>query len=410
MFRLPFLFIATGLALFGLFNLATLLQASGWIFQPPRSPSGWLFVHWLILGWATMIAMGAVYQLISVVLQRDVFSRRLGFVQFGVYFAGVLGLLAGFGFFRVQWIALFAALALLGILLFVLNIGLTILQAARWNPITLSSAAALLYLLLTGLAGLSMGINFAFGLWPEWHEPLFYSHIWMGTVGWFGLLITGFSYKMLPMFYLAHGIPDRLPRIITWLWNAAVLAGVALFLAGFLTFGFGVSLGLLTLAVYAYNVYITKVRKARHKKNPGGGIRVSVYSARALAVTCSAALALMLIAPERATDERFLVLFAWAYLWGWVAMTILGYLSKIVPFLWWTHKYGPRAGKEKTPAMGDLLDDRQAVFGLAAVGLCLLAVMVGLGMEQAVWTRWSLGALSLFSLYYVFLIARVFAR
>jgi len=37
-------------------------------------------------------------------------------------------------------------------------------------------------------------------------------------------------------------------------------------------------------------------------------------------------------------------------------------------------------------------------------------VMVGLGMEQAVWTRWSLGALSLFSLYYVFLIARVFAR
>jgi len=152
------------------------------------------------------------------------------------------------------------------------------------------------------------------------------------------LLITGFSYKMLPMFYLAHGIPDRLPRIITWLWNAAVLAGVALFLAGFPTFGFGVSLGLLTLAVYAYNVYITKVRKARHKKNPGGGIRVSVYSARALAVTCSAAFALMLIAPERATDERFLVLFAWAYLWGWVAMTILGYLSKIVPFLWWTHK------------------------------------------------------------------------
>ena len=42
MFRLPFLFIATGLALFGLFNLATLLQASGWILQPPRSPSGWL--------------------------------------------------------------------------------------------------------------------------------------------------------------------------------------------------------------------------------------------------------------------------------------------------------------------------------------------------------------------------------
>jgi hypothetical protein len=163
MFRLPFLFIATGLVLFGLFNLATILQASGWILQPPRSPSGWLYVHWLILGWATMIAMGAVYQLISVVLQRDVYSRRLGYIQFGVYTAGSLGLLAGFAFFRVQWIALFAVLALIGILLFVLNIGVTIIQAGRWNAITLSSASALLYLLLTGLVGLLMGQNLPSG-------------------------------------------------------------------------------------------------------------------------------------------------------------------------------------------------------------------------------------------------------
>lgn len=410
MFRLPFLFIATGLALFGLYNLATLLQAAGWILQPPRSPSGWLYVHWLILGWATMIAMGAVYQLISVVLQRDVFSRRLGYVQYTVYTAGAIGLMAGFAFSQLRWIAFFALLALLGILLFVLNIGLTIYQAARWNPITLSTAAALLYLLLTGVAGLLMGFNFAFGLWPEWHEPLFFSHVWMGTVGWFGLLITGFSYKMLPMFYLAHGVPDRFPKIVTLMWNAAVLAGVAFFLTGAPVAGFVVSLGLLTLALYAYNAYVSQVRKARHKRNPGNGVLASVYSTRVVAAVATLAFAFQLIFPEQATNERVIVIFAWAYLWGWVALTILGYLSKIVPFLWWTHKYGPLAGKEKTPAMADLLDDRQAAIGLAAVGAGLAAVLIGLGLEQAVWTRWSLGALSLFLLYYLYLIARVFVR
>ena len=410
MFRLPFLFIATGLVLFGLFNLATILQASGWILQPPSSPSGWLYVHWLILGWATMIAMGAVYQLISVVLQRDVFSRRLGYIQFGVYTAGSLGLLAGFAFFRVQWIALFAVLALIGILLFVLNIGVTIVQAARWNAITLSSASALLYLLLTGLVGLLMGLNFAFGLWPAWHDRLFFTHIWMGTVGWFGLLITGFSYKMLPMFYLAHGLSDRVPRIVLFLWNAAVLAGIAFFLAGDPAAGITVSLGLLALAFFAYNVYVTQVRQARHKKNPGNGVLASVYSTRALAVVTVATFIFMGILPEQAADERTLVTIAWAYLWGWVALTILGYLAKIVPFLWWTHKYGPRAGKGRTPTMGEMLDERRVAYGLAAVAAAMVAVMVGLGMDAAVWLRWSLAALSLFSLYYTYLIARVFTR
>lgn len=232
----------------------------------------------------------------------------------------------------------------------------------------------------------------------------------MGTVGWFGLLITGFSYKMLPMFYLAHGLSDRVPRIVLFLWNAAVLAGIAFFLAGDPAAGITVSLGLLALAFFAYNVYVTQVRQARHKKNPGNGVLASVYSTRALAVVTAAAFLLMGILPEQAADERTLVTIAWAYLWGWVALTILGYLAKIVPFLWWTHKYGPRAGKGRTPTMGEMLDERRVAYGLAAVAAAMVAVMVGLGMDAAVWLRWSLAALALFSLYYTYLIARVFTR
>lgn len=94
----------------------------------------------------------------------------------------------------------------------------------------------------------------------------------MGTVGWFGLLITGFSYKMLPMFYLAHGLSDRVPRIVLFLWNAAVLAGIAFFLAGDPAAGITVSLGLLALAFFAYNVYVTQVRQARHKESRQRGV------------------------------------------------------------------------------------------------------------------------------------------
>lgn len=410
MFRLPFLFIATGLAGFALYAFSTIAQAAVWIAQPPRIPAGWFHVHLLVLGWATMIAMGAVYQLLNVVLQKDVFSRKLGYVHYALYTVGTVGLLAGFAAGRVQWIAVFAALAWIGIVLFAVNIGVTLVRAGQWNPITLSTASSILFLVLTGLAGLFMGFNFAFRLWPEWHERLFYAHMWLGTIGWFGLLITGFSHKMLPMFYLAHGVSNRMAYVVFGLWNAAVLAGAAAFLTDAPFPAVGAAVGLLTLAVYAYNVHTTQIRKARHKKSPGAGVLAAVYSTRALAVVCTAALAYTLFAPERATDERSVVIFGWAYLWGWVALTILGYLSKIVPFLWWTHKYGSRVGKEKIPTMSDLLEDRYVAVGLALVAASLVMLIIGLGMDDAVLIQWSGAALSLFSLLYACLIGWVFAR
>ncbi len=60
--------------------------------------------------------------------------------------------------------------------------------------------------------------------------------------------------------------------------------------------------------------------------------------------------------------------------------------------------------------MGEMLDERRVAYGLAAVAAAMVAVMVGLGMDAAVWLRWSLAALALFSLYYTYLIARVFTR
>ncbi|NGQ93964.1 hypothetical protein G3578_02095 [Brevibacillus sp. SYP-B805] len=410
MFRLPFLFIATGLACFALLDVTTLAQAAGWIVHPPRSPAGWFHVHLLVLGWATMIAMGAVYQLLHVVLQKEVFSRTLGYVNYAVFTVGTAGLLAGFAAVQTRWIAAFAILAWIGIVLFAINIALTLIRAAQWNPITFSTASAVFYLFLTGLIGLAMGLNFAFHWWPTWHERLFYTHIWLGTLGWFGLLITGFSYKMLPMFYLAHGVSNRTAYVVTILWNAAVLAGAAAFLTAAPFPAVGAAVGLFTLAVYSYNLHTTQIRKAHHKKSPGAGVLAAVYSTRALAVTSTIAFAAILFAPARAADERAVVIFAWAYLWGWVALTILGYLSKIVPFLWWTHKYGPRVGKGTIPTMADLLEDRYVAYVLTAVAASLLLLIIGLGLGSDVWIIWSGAALSLFSLAYVCLIARVFTR
>jgi len=47
-----------------------------------------------------------------------------------------------------------------------------------------------------------------------------------------------------------------------------------------------------------------------------------------------------------------------AYIMGWIVFSIVGYLIKIVPFLWWTHRYSEKVGKENVPALKDMMDEK----------------------------------------------------
>lgn len=410
MFRLPFLFIITGIISFVLFQTLSLFDLANWISEHPRNPEGWFRIHLLVLGWATMIAMGAVYQLINVVLQSKIYSKKLGFVHYGFFTIGTAGLLIGFQTLRVVWIAWFATMAFIGILLFVWNIGATLLRASQWNAITISTGCAVVYLTLTGVTGMMMGLNFGFQLWEDFHEQLLGAHILFGTLGWFGILITGFTYKMLPMFYLSHQFPTSMQKVILLLWNAGVWLGALSFLFEWSMLWKGFGLLFIVLALVAFNLHISQIYKHRHKPNPGTGIVWSILAARALLIVGLVLIPLFALFPDRMIQSEIIVMIGWVYLWGWVAITILGYLSKIAPFLWWTHKYGPQVGKAKIPTMAQLIDDRKVNIGLAAIVISLGLLLLGIGFSLPRLMTFGGCSLSLFSLVYIGLILRVFTR
>lgn len=316
MSRLPFLFIITGIIGFMFFQAASLSSLSGWLGEDLRGPNGWFHVHLFVLGWATMLAMGAVYQLINVILQSSIYSERLGYVHYALFTVGLSGLLYGFARGDTRLIAVFAVLALAGILLFAWNMFATLFRASKWNAITISAACSVLYLALTGLSGMAMGLNFATSLWPNAHESLFGAHIWLGTIGWFGLLITGFSYKMLPMFYLAHHYPTRLQSVVLILWNAAVLVGVFSFLLNASVWFKWCALLLLATAVVLYNIHLLQIRKNRHKRNPGSGIRWSIYGSQAFACLMIGMMIYTFVYPERLLHAASIAVAGWSYLGG----------------------------------------------------------------------------------------------
>ncbi len=410
MFRLPFLFIITGIISFILFQLLTVFDLASWMGDHPRNPTGWFRIHLLVLGWGTMIAMGAVYQLINVVLQSNIYSQKLGFAHYGFFAVGTTGLLLGFHNMNVVWIAGFATIAFIGIILFAWNMGMTLLRASQWNTVTISTACSVIYLTLTGLTGMAMGLNFHFNQWGNFHDQLFGAHLWFGTLGWFGLIITGISYKMLPMFYLSHGFPTYMQRVIIVLWNAGVLMGSVAFLLDWPVYMKWVGLLFIVLAFIAYNIHISQIYKARHKPEPGYGIIWSIRAARTLMIVGIITLILFPFFPEYMYQTNIIMILGWIYLWGWVAMTILGYLSKIVPFLWWTHKYGPQVGKKRIPTMADLINDRYVHYGLTVIVISLIILIFGLGWNLSSLIAIGGSFLALGSLIYISLIARVFIR
>jgi hypothetical protein len=409
-FRLPFTFMFTGMFCLIVFQFAVIAAGADLAGGSPRTPAGWSVAHLLVLGWATMVAMGAVYQLLHVVLKEKIFSETLGFVHYGLFAGGMVGLTFGFIRLNVDVLAISAVATLTGILIFVLNMAVTLTRSKQWNPITLHVASALLYLTFTAVSGLLMGLNFRYGFLQEYHDRLLGAHIWSGFVGWFGLLIVGFSYKMLPMFYLAHNFPTRLQNVTLALFNAGMLAVIGVLLAGGSAYAAAGALSILLAAVMVYNIHASQIIRAKHKAKPGDGIRYTVWAMRGWAVLLASGVAVLLAVPGAWGDTRVLTVFAYLYFMGFVALTILGYLSKIAPFLWWTHRYGSLVGKQNVPSLADMISEKKVRYGLAAVAAGTAAVTVALAAGLETFMLIAQIGLSAAMLFYISLILRVFRQ
>jgi hypothetical protein len=402
--KLPLLFIITGILEMVVFCLLSLVSLSDINFTAPRYPSGWAFTHLFVLGWSSMVAMGAVYQLVPVVVNRSLFSKWMGFIHYCLFMIGHLGLILGFSRFNPNWIACFAVILFLSILLFAVNIVITLVSAKQWNTVTIHVLCASISLMLTGFTGMLMGYDFANGQLGVNHNHLLLTHIWLGAVGWFGNLIMGFTYKLLPMFSISHNYPVKAQKTALVLLNLAILLGTGSALGGLDNLFLRFPVVLLALAFLSF-VYATyQIRQSGIKKNPGAGVAFTVK------INTLMALYLLLLAGAVffIPGQEIFIMSIWISLWGWVYFTIIGYLSKIVPFLWWTFKYGSHVGKEKVPLLHQMIDEKRVRWGLNGVACSFLATTLGMAVSSSFLFNGGFILFLLFSLFYILLIGLVF--
>ncbi len=363
----PFLLFAAGLLLWQ----GPDIFASRWL------PATLALTHLLTLGFMAQVMLGALLQILPVVVGVVVPRPKLTAALIHIPLTlGALALAAAFLGGGPTGFQIAAGLLGLGFGVALLAIHLALWRAPVVGGTVIALRCALGALLTTVVLGVLLGGFFAWG----WRLPVFeltHLHAAWGLVGWTVLLVAGVAYQVVPMFQITPPYPTWLSRgfapllaalLAAWStfvliggraaanWTGAALAmGVALFA--------GATLWLLT-------------RRRRKIGDP----TLNFWRASLASLLAGAALWLLMTwMPALEHAPQVEVLLGILSIFGFAVAVINGMLYKIVPFLAWFHLQAQLFQRVKVPNMKQLLPDaciRQQWWSYLAALLLLLAAAV----------------------------------
>ncbi|MFD2512514.1 hypothetical protein ACFSRY_01435 [Pontibacter locisalis] len=343
--------------------------------------------HVAVLGWATMIIFGALYQLLPVILDCRLFSERLAAYTFLLLGAGTGILAYSFWHFQVGWtMHLSACLLFMAFLLFNLNIIQTARRAPKWTIEADFIVTSSIWLLITGLVGLLMALNFTFAFLPEEHVHYLKLHAHIGMVGWFLLLIIGVGAKLIPMFLLMH---PKGPQKLNWAYNL-INGGLVLFVFDHMLLRLGASLlcaGLVAGGLLLFLLYLIEAVGTMQRKDMELGVKQTFV---ALALLLLPLVLVIFVSGDFGISQQIMssvyLVYGISVFLGFVTALILGQTFKTLPFIVWMHVYETHVGKCKTPLPKDLYNHHllwwQNICYL--VGLLGLICGVMLGQESII--------------------------
>lgn len=323
--------------------------------------------HLFTLGWITTSIMGALYQFLPVALGEPIRSVRAAHLTFGLYVLGlpffVYGVAAGHHAATMSGAGTFGA----GILVFVANVAVTLSRATRRDVTWWALAGALVFLVITLVLGFTLAGNLWKGYLGTGRFMVLGVHLHIALGGWVLLVIVGVAQKLLPMFLLSHGVGDRLARAAvaliaagaTWLALLHHLLSAALWRGAAVLMGAGLAC-FLAQAVLFY--------RHRHRPALDPGMRLAAAGLGLLGLGLALAGPVVLLA----VPPRIWTAYVMSMLLG-ISIFVAALYYKIVPFLVWYHRFGPLAGKQSVPKVGELYSWRVA----NAAGILLFLGAIG---------------------------------
>ena len=375
--------------------LAELLWSSGLAKPLEDIGTAWVLVgvHLTTLGFLTLLMMGALHQFVPVLTETELASQTWSGVTLFCMTTGLLGMILGFlalpgivpgGILPpTPWLLpVGGSLVVIGIVIALVNLGVTLKRAWPWQLSAWLVATGLIYLGITVTVGLLLALSLTV---PHLFSPRqlmviggrgLASHVIGGIGGWLTLTAMGVTYKLLAMFTLS----DEHRGVWGWVAYMATALGIAAaWLARWLGANGLANVGWLAilagLALYLWDMRALYQRRKRRQ--------LELNTRYGLVPLGFLGVLIVIAAPIRLEGSltRLDIALTFFALYAWLGSLALTQLYKIVPFLAWLHYFGNRMGKGRTPRVQDLVNesrDHYAYIGyFSAVALASIFLYVG---------------------------------
>lgn len=396
--RLPLAFICTGLC--ALASAAAILVLRPHLLRMPHfHPHVVALAHLWIPGFLLSVTVGAIYQLMPVVLGASLkLPLAAAWTHYGLHTAGAGMLVAGFTLGRFEIVALAGMSLAGGACILLVGTWRTFFSASRRDAVAWSLPAAATWLAATVFAGVVMALNRHAPFISLSAVDLLRAHAHLGLAGFFLTLLQGVTFQLLPMFTMSD---LRRPRFIcTGLWisqlgTLALTLGLACGRASVMLTG----AVLLTAGIGSSGLALIATLNSRRRRSLDPGVKAFLLGTSALALAAIAGMALVALPPLRGTATGATA-YGFLAIAGALSLMVLGMLCKIVPFLVWMKTYGPLAGRRKVPLASALgsrrLENSWLAIHCTAVGMLAWGILASLPMWLTVGTVLLAGAILIF--------------
>lgn len=333
------------------------------------------FVHIFLLGFVMMIIFGAMAQLVPVVLEVGHFGVELFYAIWPLLLLGTTLMALGF-LFSPALLPYGGVIVLISMMIFVMEIFLTIFKVEKLNLVMSSVLISNTFLFFGIIFGLLMALSYA-GTISIDITRLLHGHVFMVLGGYISITIMGLSIVLVPMFTLSHGFSMKPLKISITLMSIGVLLVTigALFGLTYLEY-IGYFSSIVSLGFYFYIIYI--IYKTRPRKEN------DVYAISAMFSYISMLVSVIIgVAYYITGKEELLLASVWLFFYGFFAFLITGHIYKIIPFLVWFERFSPLVGKQKVPMLADMVPYKssQAQFVFSAIGVVLITIAIGTKTE-----------------------------
>lgn len=340
--------------------------------------------HLMALGWGTMMILGASHQLVPVLLEEPLYSRRLALLSFGLAGAGIPLLAYGFYVFDMGLVAKWGGrLVLLAVITYLINLGQTIRRAKRRSAEAVFLFTAACWLLVTSFWGLALVYNFSFRFLPLDFLRYLPLHAHAGIIGWFLLLIIGVASRLVPMFLISSFRNEK----ALWIIYACVNGGLIFYGTGFFllagTWTIIVATGLVAAGLLAFMGYCYRAWRQRLRRQVDGPMQTALVSVPLMLVPVILLLLLTGWMLQESLQQKLALVYGFIIFFGWITALILGMTFKTLPFIVWIKVYQAVAGRVKTPAPRDLYSHRLFVVMAFVYAMGFFVFLTGVGLSDS---------------------------